>query len=64
MEDKIDEIRCPHCGKEITGMDRIIIEATMSNKEMIDWTSPCPNCDKTIYKKEVDSAQSQDQREQ
>ena len=54
----MDEIRCPHCGKEITGMTRILIETSMNNKEMIDWTSPCPHCGKTITKKEMDKAQS------
>lgn len=54
----MDEIRCPHCGKEITGMDRMMLEVTMDNdnNEMVDWASPCPHCGKTIYKKDMDKA--------
>ena len=59
MEDEMNEINCPHCGKEITGMARILIETSMSNKEMLDWTSPCPHCGKTIHKKDMDDYQDQ-----
>jgi len=59
----MDEIRCPHCNKEITGMDRIMFEVTLKSKDMLDWASPCPNCGETIYKKDWEKAQKQKKAE-
>jgi predicted RNA-binding Zn-ribbon protein involved in translation (DUF1610 family) len=63
MEDKMDEIYCPHCNEEITGMDRILFEATLENKSLLDWHSSCPNCGETIKKEEWDKAQEKKKAE-
>ena len=46
----MSELRCPHCGEEITGMARILIETALESNEVIDSSSPCPSCGKQISK--------------
>jgi len=54
----MNELRCPHCGKELTGMTKIMVESTLKSKEVIDSASPCPSCGKMIRKKDFKEEQA------
>ena len=57
---KDSELRCPHCGKAITGMARIMLESALEPESpMVDVASPCPSCGKVIRKEDIVNARSQ-----
>ncbi len=52
-------IRCPHCGNEITGMQKIFIETLLKSEGVVDSTHPCPSCGKAISKTDLEKSQAQ-----
>jgi predicted RNA-binding Zn-ribbon protein involved in translation (DUF1610 family) len=55
----MNELRCPHCGKELTGMTKILIESALESEEVIDSASPCPSCGKMIHKEDFKKQQEE-----
>jgi len=54
----MSEIRCPHCGNEITGMKKIFIETLLKSARVVDSTHPCPSCGKAMSKKDLEKSQA------
>jgi WD40 repeat protein len=48
-----DQLKCPHCGEELTGMARIMLETAMSEKEMVDFQTNCSSCGRIIRKQDI-----------
>ena len=59
----MNEIRCPHCGKKLTGMALIAIRSALESNQVLDSAGSCPSCGKMIYEKDIVQGESEDKNE-
>jgi hypothetical protein len=48
-----ESIKCPHCGKGLSGSSHFMVMNAMANKEMLDFKITCPFCGRDITKKDL-----------